>query len=395
MMLLRKVTRRSFGYTPYIWNSSSMFNRNKRTVKKIEGFENRVSKIVTGDNHSAILTVDGELYTWGDNKYGQLGLKQDSKKINSADEPSLVPYFKENNIKVVDLALGKHHTIVLDDKGRVFSWGRGIMSRVMGISILFPSALALGHPKLQNLSSPKPIAKFRGMPISQVSTGNHFALALAQNGELYAWGRGEFGVLGFENKEEKEPIANPYINDLVKGREGVSIKKIESCSDFSSILLSDGTVLGFGNNDQGNLGLGITQSVDMCDSIQIPMQMRFEEQEDLKIVDIDLAECTSAVKTEDGRIFFAGQKLYYYPQIFELDYNKHKVATFCSSDRGVAIVTEENRLFYRGNYWNEKKLEEDIDTGIIEADSASVFNNKRIAKVGGKYGVKWALIDER
>ena len=395
MLLLRKITKRGFGYTPYVWSSSSIFSKDKKTAKKIEGFENRVTKIVSSDNHSAILTADGELFTWGDNNYGQLGVKQDSKKVKSADEPTLVSYFKENNIKVVDLALGKHHTLALDDKGRVFSWGRGIMSRVMGISILFPSALALGHPKLQNLSSPKPIAKFRGLPIGQISTGNHFALALAQDGDLHVWGRGEFGVLGFENREEKEPVPNPYINDFVKGRPGVGIKKIESCSDFSSVLLTDGTVLGFGNNDQGNLGLGITQSVDMCDSIQIPMQMRFEEEEDLKIEDIDLAECTSAVKTEDGRIFFAGQKLYYYPQIFEIDYDKHKVSTFCSSDRGVAVVTKENRLFYRGNFWSGKKIDENIDTGIIEANISNAFNDKKIVQIGGKYGVKWALVDER
>lgn len=394
--MLRTILKKKFGYTPYLWSSTSIFNREKRHIRKLEGFDDRIAKIAASDNHSALITDEGELYTWGDNGYGQLGLKGDyTEKPKSVDKPTLVSYFQENNIKVKDIVLGKHHTIALDDKGRVFSWGRGIMSNIRGTSLLFPSALALGHPKAKNLSTPKPILKLRNIPVQNIATGNHFAIALTQAGEVFVWGRGEFGVLGFENKEEKEPVVNPYFTDIVKTHPNTRIAKIDSCSDFSSVLLSTGVMLNFGNNDQGNMGLGITQSVDMCDSIQIPLPTRFENEGDLKIVDMDLAESTTTIQVEDGRIFFMGQKLYYYPQLFEIDYTKHKVKTFCSSDRASAIVTDENRLFFRGNFWSDKKLEENIDTGVVEADVNKAFDGHEIVSIGGKYGDRWALVKSK
>lgn len=391
--MLGTVLKKKFGYTAYVWSGSSIFSREKRHIRKLEEFEGRVAKIAASDNHSALITDEGELYTWGDNGYGQLGLKaDDSDKLKSVDKPTLVPYFKDNNVRVKDVVVGKHHTIALDDKGRVFSWGRGIMSNIRGTSLLFPSALALGHPKPKNLSTPKPILKLRNVPIQNVATGNHFAIALAQSGELYVWGRGEFGVLGFENKEEKEPVINPYITDIIKSQPNTRIAKIDSSSDFSSILLSNGVMLNFGNNDQGNMGLGVTQSVDMCDSIQIPLPTKFENEGDLKIVDMDLGECTTTIQVEDGRIFLAGQKLYYYPQLFEIDYKVHKVKTFCSSDRASVVITADNRLFYRGNFWSDKNIEENIDTGVVEADVQKAFGGSEIVSVGGKYGDKWALV---
>ena len=391
--MLGRIIKKKFGYTPYVWSASSIFNRDKRHVRKLEGFDNRVARMASSDNHSALITDEGELYTWGDNGYGQLGIKgMNGEKPKSEDNPTLVSYFKEHNIKIKDVVLGKHHTLALDDRGIVFSWGRGLMSNVKLFSLLFPSTLALGHPEPSNISIPKPIAKLRNESIESISSGNHFAMALAQSGELYVWGRGEFGVLGFENKEVKEPIINPYFSDMIEDQPEIKITKIDSCSDFSAVLLSDGMLLNFGNNDQGNMGLGITQSVDMCDSIQIPSPTKFETGEELKIVDMDLAEATNTIKVEDGRVFFMGQKLYYYPQLFDIDYNLHKIKTFCSSDRACAIITDENRLFYRGNFWNEKNLDENIDTGIMEGDVEKVFGNQEIVKIGGKYSNRWALV---
>jgi alpha-tubulin suppressor-like RCC1 family protein len=41
------------------------------------------------------------------------------------DQPVLVNYFIKNNKRVVDVALGEYHTLVLTDDGSVYTWGYG------------------------------------------------------------------------------------------------------------------------------------------------------------------------------------------------------------------------------------------------------------------------------
>lgn len=55
----------------------------------------------------------------------------------------------------------------------------------------------MGHDEGKNLYTPKPIKALKNINIDQISSGNDFALALDKGGNVFVWGRGEFGVLGF------------------------------------------------------------------------------------------------------------------------------------------------------------------------------------------------------
>lgn len=77
----------------------------------------------------------------------------------------MVSYFKDRNIKVKDVVLGRRHTIALDEFGRVFSWGRGTISSRNILKFFYPDTLALGHPESKNLYSPKPLKTFKDIPI--------------------------------------------------------------------------------------------------------------------------------------------------------------------------------------------------------------------------------------
>ncbi|XP_047157011.1 ultraviolet-B receptor UVR8-like isoform X1 [Vigna umbellata] len=73
-------------------------------------FENRNSSIVScGARHSAVLTADGHLFTWGWNKYGQLGLG-DSADRNIPGQVSIAGCRPRN------VACGWWHTLLLVDK---------------------------------------------------------------------------------------------------------------------------------------------------------------------------------------------------------------------------------------------------------------------------------------
>lgn len=82
--------------------------------------QKKVIQIACGSYHSVALTSEGEIYAWGSNNCGQLGLsmgtnQQTPKRVNG----HLTAY----NKKVVSLSCGQSFTIVLTDTGELFSWG--------------------------------------------------------------------------------------------------------------------------------------------------------------------------------------------------------------------------------------------------------------------------------
>jgi len=76
-----------------------------------------------GVKHSAVITADGDLYTFGNGNWGILGHGNESNK--SYQEPTLVEWFKKHNIKLKDIVLGEYHSLALDTEGNVYSWGYG------------------------------------------------------------------------------------------------------------------------------------------------------------------------------------------------------------------------------------------------------------------------------
>lgn len=94
-----------------------------------------------GPYHTAVITADGSLFTFGYGKYGALG--HDST-FNSFYEPKQVDFFKTKNLKVKDVACGEHHTIAVTENGEVYSWGYGGTWDCTVRDYLLPRSGALG-----------------------------------------------------------------------------------------------------------------------------------------------------------------------------------------------------------------------------------------------------------
>ena len=77
-----------------------------------------VIQAACGLHHTIFLTTDGKLYACGNNENGQLGLR-DSK---SRYVPSLIEDCK--SLSVIEVACGYYHTMILAEGGDVFTFGR-------------------------------------------------------------------------------------------------------------------------------------------------------------------------------------------------------------------------------------------------------------------------------
>ena len=113
--------------------------------------ELNVQKLCVGLRHSAVLSEDGKVYTYGNGNHGILG-HGDEKTIahNKAK-----PVQRLENHKVVDIALGEYHSLALTEDGNLWSWGYGGKK-----SWFNKEAGGLGHGDVESRFTPKKVAFF-------------------------------------------------------------------------------------------------------------------------------------------------------------------------------------------------------------------------------------------
>ena len=144
----------------------------------------RVVYVAAGDAHTACIDEDGDLYTWGKGKYGRLG-HGNERNLSS---PKLVEVMVGK--KCSSVACGGHHTLIIAEKGKVYSCGQGNNGQ-------------LGHCDTENRLKPTLIkAPFEGRIIEQVACGFTHSMALCPEGILYTWGTGEHGRLGHGSESQ-------------------------------------------------------------------------------------------------------------------------------------------------------------------------------------------------
>ena len=92
----------------------------KGNPKRIEEFDDlNVRRLEVGQRHSAVISEDGKLYTFGNGNWGVLG--HGNENNIKFTHPKFVEALERK--KVVDVALGEYHTVALIDDGSVYTWG--------------------------------------------------------------------------------------------------------------------------------------------------------------------------------------------------------------------------------------------------------------------------------
>jgi alpha-tubulin suppressor-like RCC1 family protein len=101
----------------------------------------------------------------------------------------------------------------------------------------------------------------------------YLSVALAENGQLYSWGRGLYGVLGNgSNAYSLVPELNEEL-DIMRQEEpeGKQIVRVDSADEYTGVLMRDGSLWVWGKNDRGQMGLGSGMGIDMVESENVPV----------------------------------------------------------------------------------------------------------------------------
>lgn len=75
-----------------------------------EIIQHEIAKMSTGQRHVVVMDSAGDLYGWGDNKYGQLGYMSEKKKAYSPVKLGIE--------KIREISCGWNHTLALSGIGR-------------------------------------------------------------------------------------------------------------------------------------------------------------------------------------------------------------------------------------------------------------------------------------
>ena len=196
-----------------------------------------------------VLMDNGEVWVWGYNGYGQLGVGNTSNVLVPTKVTAL------NGVNIVDVQLSKqcyspsrYHTLFLADDGRLYACGYNATGQ-------------LGIGNTTNQSTPQLLLKSDWVKIYAMGDNVSYSAGIDTSGDLYTWGANGQGQLGIGS------TTNQSTPQLVNAFGGVTVSKFSGAMDWnqavtveygsSMCLLSTGAVYTWGFNG-GQLGTGNT-----------------------------------------------------------------------------------------------------------------------------------------
>ncbi|XP_028062174.1 ultraviolet-B receptor UVR8 isoform X1 [Camellia sinensis] len=220
---------------------------------KVSRLPKEIIKVSAGYHHSSAITGDGELYMWGKNSNGQLGLGKKAAKVVTA--PRKVECLTGVTIKMA--ALGCEHSIAVTDKGEALSWGGGGSGR-----------LGHGHERsmlgfLMSTSeyTPRLIKKLEDVKVKSIAAGMLHSACIDENGSVFIFGEKAVDKLGQQAKNATTPS---MISQLPFSEE-VACGGYHTC-----VLTSGGELYTWGSNENGCLGIGCTDVSHLPERVQGP-----------------------------------------------------------------------------------------------------------------------------
>jgi alpha-tubulin suppressor-like RCC1 family protein len=221
---------------------------------EVAGELSEVTQLAANGVGSAALLADGEVMSWGEGRYGDLGdggyeLQDTPVKVCAVgvSECPEGPYLQG----VVQVVGGYGYDLALLNDGSVVGWGRSKMGQLGGgvTAGLIGSATPLAVCTVVEA----PCSAGNALKeVTQIAAGRETSYALLANGTVLAWGaNGLEGALGDGKAAYGEYSPTPV---QVKGSSGVSSIAADGAGGLA--VLQNDSVEAWGWNEYGTLGDG-------------------------------------------------------------------------------------------------------------------------------------------
>eukprot|EP00301_Raphidiophrys_heterophryoidea_P022040 c6292_g1_i1.p1 GENE.c6292_g1_i1~~c6292_g1_i1.p1 ORF type:complete len:436 (-),score=95.26 c6292_g1_i1:316-1623(-) len=309
-----------------------------------------------GYAHSVAVTESGDIYTWGNNAFGQLGFRNVSIDMTI---PTRVDQLQ--NTRIVYVCAGFAHTLAVTDAGVAYGWGSNdkgqlglegftatytptVITGLMGKKVVRVSCgydtsvavtdrglvytfgdnsmgqLGLGHKR--PMTGVSQVVALADTVIVQAEAGWAHVLALDEQGVAYGWGDNSLGQLGLGFKDSPVLEVSPIERLRDKG-----VYFLATGYFHSFVLTDSGMVYGFGSNDHGQLG--VYDKFDRDIPVAVPLlSMR-------NVTHISAGATHSIVATGNNRVYTFGANTE----------GQLGTANFESKLRPVAVEMEQKRIY--------------------------------------------------
>ena len=225
--------------------------------------------VSAGGSHTIGIRTGGTLWSWGRNNFGQLGTA--GVPSSSSNVPIQVGFDSDWSM----VSAGSSFAVVLKTNGTI--WGFGLNTSGQ-----------LGNNSTTNASVPIQIGADSDW--AYISSGDAFTLAIKNNGTLWGWGDNTGGQLGNGTSGSGNMM-------LVPTQIGTSNwLKVSGGTNHTLAIKTDGTLWGWGTNNNGKLGNGTT--VDSYVPIQISALTTWQS--------VMAGQSHSVAKKNDGTVWTWG-----------------------------------------------------------------------------------------
>ena len=189
-------------------------------------------QVACGTQHTCAIVGEGRLKCWGDNAFGQIGIGKDSLRADS-------PFFVDmpGNLTVTSIALGSLHTCAVLADASLWCWGDNVWGQ-------------LGDETTDRKYAPTAVSTLGPGTTSSVACGLYFTCAILKgDGSVKCWGYNSEGQLGQGTSTGFSTV--PIALDIGSGRTALNITTgyVHAC-----VILDDRSVKCWGRNTEGQVG---------------------------------------------------------------------------------------------------------------------------------------------
>ncbi|XBH63765.1 PH, RCC1 and FYVE domains-containing protein 1 isoform X2 [Aegilops tauschii subsp. strangulata] len=239
--------------------------------------------IAFGAKHTCALAISGELYEWGEGTHS-LGLWDDQCQRSQWFPHKL--FDPLDGVSVLKIACGQWHTAIISSSGQLFTYGDGTFG-------------VLGHGDTMSVARPKEVESLKGLRAKAVACGPWHTAAIveilgtvksnAPSGKLFTWGDADKGKLGHADKKSK------LVPTCVKPLNDSDFAQVSCAKALTVVLTITGVVFTIGST-LGNRRLSDTS---IC-SVEGPLKTEF-------VRDISSGSSHVAVLTMNGKVYTWGK----------------------------------------------------------------------------------------
>lgn len=152
-----------------------------------------ISFVATGTAacHTVAISAEGQAYSWGRNRHGQLGLGDMTSRMQP--HPITIPA----NHPVAQAACGRRHTILMTRSGALYGCGSnseyqlGVAHDSQGLE-----SITISKGMIERVAKSTLRIGTWGGEVTRVACGAEFSVGVNVNGQLAVWGKPEYGQLG-------------------------------------------------------------------------------------------------------------------------------------------------------------------------------------------------------